>query len=114
MADIKLKFTGTEPISKDKPFEASEFLYFTTEDIIEKNLPQLIQELKGWNIDEHHLGDAYFVDAVQVGNKIYFSLRMNYRTTPPLTKDESKQLIYDIIESFNLFLNEIEWLKHED
>lgn len=114
MADIKLKFTGTEPISKEKPFEASEFLYFTTENVIDKNLPQLIQELKDWNIDEHHLGDAYFVDAIQVGNKTYFSLRMNYRTTPPLTKDESKQLIYDIIESFNLFLNEIEWLKHED
>ena len=81
---------------------------------MEKDLPQLIQELKEWKIDEHHLGDAYFADAVQVGNKTHFSLRMNYRTMPPLTKDESKQLIYDIIESFNLFLNEIEWLKNKD
>ena len=111
MTEIVLKFTGTERISKKKPFEDSEFLYFTTNTLFGKKLPGIIEELKTWNIDEHQLGDAYFADALEVGNKTYFSLRLTYRSIPTLTKDESKQLIYDIIESFNIFLNEIEWLK---
>ncbi len=111
MVEIELKFIGTEQISKQKPFEDSEFLYLTTKTLFGKKLPKIIEELKTWNIDEHQCGDAYFAGAVEVGNKTYFSLRMTYRSMPPLSKDESTQLLYDIIESFSVYLKEIEWLK---
>lgn len=111
MAEVELKFIGTEQISKQKPFEDSEFLYLTTKTLFEDKLPEIIEELKSWSIDEHEWGDAYFADACVVGDKTYFSLKMNYRSLPTLSKDESTQLIYDIIESFTVFLNEIEWLK---
>ncbi|HTX61038.1 MAG TPA: hypothetical protein VMC48_01910, partial [Methanobacterium sp.] len=68
-------------------------------------------ELANWDIDEHQLGEAYFADAREVGDKTVFSLRMTYRSIPPLSKDESTQLLYDIIESFTVYLNEIEWLE---
>lgn len=111
MTGIVIKFTGTERISKKKPFEDSEFLYFTTDTLFGSKLPKIIEELKTWNIDEHQLGDAYFADALEVGDKTHFSLNMTYRSMPPLTKDESTQLLYDIVESFTIFLNEIKWLK---
>jgi len=111
MVDIELRFTGTEHISKERPFEDSEFLYLTTETVFQDKLPKIIEELANWGIDEHQLGEAYFADAREVGDKTVFSLRMTYRSIPPLSKDESTQLLYDIIESFTVYLNEIEWLE---
>ena len=111
MVDIELKFVGTEQISKQKPFEDSEFLYLTTKTLFGKKLPEIKEELETWNIDEHQLGDAYFADAIELEDKTIFSLRMTYRSTPPLSKDESTQLLYDIIEGFTVYLNEIDWLK---
>lgn len=105
-----MKLIGTEQISKQKPFEDSEFLYLTTKTLFGEKLPDIIEELKSWNIDEHQLGDAYFADAIEVGDKTYFSLRMAYRSLPALSKKKSTQLLYDIIESFTVYLNEIEWL----
>ncbi|HEY0196343.1 MAG TPA: hypothetical protein VGC02_02100 [Methanobacterium sp.] len=113
MVEVELKFIGTEQISKQKPFEDSEFLYLTTRTLFGKKLPEIIEELKSWSIDEHEWGDAYFADAREVGDKTYFSLRMTYRSLPPLSKDEGTQLIYDIIESFTVYLNEIEWLEED-
>jgi hypothetical protein len=113
MAEIELKFTGTEQISKQKPFEDSEFMYLTTKTIFGEKLPKIIEELKNWDIDEHQLGEAYFADAIEMEDKTVFSLRMIYRSMPPLSKDESSKLLYDIIESFNVYLNEIEWMKEE-
>jgi hypothetical protein len=113
MAEIELKFTGTEQISKQKPFEDSEFMYLTTKTMFGEKLHKIIEELKTWNIDEHQLGEAYFADAREVGDKTIFSLRMTYRSMPPLSKDESTQLLYDIIESFTVYLNEIEWMKED-
>lgn len=110
MEEVELKFIGTEQITKQKPFEDSEFLYLTTKTLFGKKLPKIIEELESWSIDEHQWGDAYFAGAIEVGEKTYFSLKMNYRSLPSLSKDESTQLIYDIIESFTLYLNEIEWL----
>lgn len=109
--DVELKFIGTEQLSKEKPFEDSEFLYLTTRTLFGDKLPDIIEELRSWSIDEHQWGDAYFADARVVGDKTYFSLRMNYRSIPALSKEESTQLLYDIIESFTLYLNEIEWLE---
>lgn len=111
MVKINLKLIGTEKLSKEKPFEDSEFLYLITETLFGDKLPKLIEELKSWSIDEHQFGEAYFADAREVGDKTYLSLRMNYRSIPSLSKEESTQLLYDIIESFTLFLNEVEWLK---
>lgn len=111
MVKIELKLIGTEQLSKQKPFEDSEFLYLTTKNLFGKKLPKIIEELKTWNIDEHSMGDAYFADAIEVGDKTYFSLKMTYRSLPTLSKDESTQFLYDIIESFTVYLNEIEWLK---
>jgi len=113
MPEIELKFTGTEQISKQKPFEDTEFLYLTTNTVFGEKLPKIIDELKNWNIDEHQLGDAYFADALEMEDKTIFSLRMTYRSMPPLSKNESTQLLYDIIESFTIYLNEIEWMKEE-
>jgi hypothetical protein len=110
MADIELRFTGTENISKEKPFEDSEFLYLTTQIVFGDKLALIVEELANWRIDEHQLGEAYFAGAREVGDKTIFSLRMTYRSLPQLTKDESTQLLYDIIESFTVYLNEIEWL----
>lgn len=112
MVEVELRLIGTEQISKEKPFEDSEFLYLTTKTLFGKKLPKLIEQLKTWSIDEHQMGDAYFADAREVGDKTYFSLRMNYRSLPTLSKGESTQLLNDIIESFTICLNEIEWL-HE-
>lgn len=111
MAEVELKFIGTEQLSKEKPFEDSEFLYLTTRTLFGDKLPGIIKELGSWSIDEHQWGDAYFADATEVDGKTYFSLRMNYRSIPALSKEESTQLLYDIIESFTLYLNEIEWLE---
>ncbi len=111
MVEIKLKFIESQPINKEKPFEDSEFLYFKTKTLFGENLNKLIEELKDWSIDEHQFGDAYFAGALEHDDKTYFSLKMNYRSIPPLTKEESTHFIYDIIESFTLFLNEIKWLK---
>lgn len=111
MSDIELRFTGTEKLSKEKPFEDSEFLYLTTNMVFGEELPKIIDELGNWSIDEHQLGEAYFADAREVDERTIFSLRMTYRSMPPLSKDESTQLLYDIIESFNVYLNEIEWLE---
>ncbi|MCE5213733.1 MAG: hypothetical protein LLF83_03310 [Methanobacterium sp.] len=111
MVFIELKFAGTEQISKQKPFEDSEFLYLTTDTIFGKKLSKVKEELKFWNIDEHHLGDAYFADAIESGDITIFSLRITYRSTPSLSKEENAQLFSDIIESFNVYLNEIKWLK---
>lgn len=111
MSDIELRFTGTEKLSKEKPFEDSEFLYLTANMVFDEKLPKIIDELANWIIDEHRLGEAYFADAREVGERTIFSLRMTYRSMPPLSKDESTQLLYDIIESFTVYLNEIEWLK---
>ena len=111
MVEIELKFTGTEQISKQKPFEDSEFMYLTTKTLFGEKLSKITDELKNWNIDEHQLGEAYFEDAIEMEGKTIFSLRMAYRSLPPLSKDESTQLLYDIIESFTLYLNEIEWME---
>lgn len=108
---VELRFIGTEQITKQKPFEDSEFLYLTTKTLFGKKLPKIIEELNSWSIDEHQWGDAYFAGAIEAGNKTYFSLKMNYRSIPHLSKEESTQLLYGIIESFTLYLNEIEWLK---
>ncbi len=108
---VELKFIGTEQITQQKPFEDSEFLYLTTKTFFGKKLPKIIEELNSWSIDEQQWGDAYFAGAIESGNKTYFSLKMNYRSIPPLSKEESTQLLYGIIESFTLYLNEIEWLK---
>jgi hypothetical protein len=113
MVEIELKFTGTEQISKQKPFEDTEFLYLSTNTLFGEKLNQIREELKTWNIDEHQLGDAYFADAIAMEDKTIFSLRMSYRSMPPLSKDESTQLLYDIIESFTVYLNEIEWMKED-
>lgn len=111
MVEVELKFVGTEKITKQKPFENSEFLYLTTNTLFQDKLPKLVEELKNWSIDEHQWGDAYFADAIETEDKTYFSLKMTYRSLPALSKDESTQLLYDIIESFTIYLNEIEWLK---
>lgn len=110
MVEIELKFTGTEQISKQKPFEDSEFMYLTTKTLFGEKLPKIVYELKNWSVDEHQCGDAYFADAIELEEKTVFSLKMTYRSMPPLSKDESTKLLYDIIESFNLYLNEIKWL----
>jgi hypothetical protein len=111
MVVIELKFAGTEQISKQKPFEDSEFLYLTTDTLFGSKLSKIKEELKFWNIDEHQLGDAYFSDAIESGNITIFSLRMSYRSTPLLSREENDHLISDIIESFTVYLNEIKWLK---
>ncbi len=111
MVKIELKLIGTEQLSKQKPFEDSEFLYLTTKNLFGSKLSKIIEELKTWSIDEHQLGEAYFADAIEVGDKTYFSLKITYRSLPPLSKDESTQFLYDIIKSFNVHLNEFEWLK---
>lgn len=111
MTEVKLKLIGTEQLSKEKPFEDAEFLYLTTETLFGDKLPHIIEELRAWDIDEHQWGDAYFADAIEVGDKTYISLKMNYRSIPALSKEESTQLLYDIMESFTLYLNEIEWLE---
>lgn len=110
--EVELKFIGTERISKQKPFENSEFLYLTTNTLFQDTLPKLKEELKTWSIDEHQWGEAYFADAIETENKTYFSLKMTYRSLPSLSKEESTQLLHDIIESFTIYLNEIEWLKN--
>ncbi len=111
MAEIKLKFVESQPISKERPFEESEFLYFKTDTLFGEKLNKLLDELEDWSIDENDWGDAYFAGAHELEDSTYFSLRMNYRSMPPLSKDESTQFIYDIIESFTLFFYEIKWLK---
>lgn len=112
MEEIKLKFVGSAPISREKPFEDSEFLYFQIKTSFgKKKLKKLSEYLEDWNIEEPGVGDAYFTEARELEAKTYFSLRMNYRSTPPLSKEESTQFLNDIIESFNIFFNEAEWLK---
>ncbi|GEM_PF-1448682 len=111
MTEVKLKLIGTEQLSKEKPFEDSEFLYLTTKTLFGDKLPYIMGELRAWVIDEHQWGDSYFADAIEVEDKTYFSLKMNYRSIPALSREESTQLLYDIIESFTLYLNEIEWLE---
>lgn len=111
MVKIELKFTGTEQISKQKPFEDSEFMYLTTKTLFGEKLSKIISELKNWDINENQLGEAYFADAIEMEDKTVFSLRMTYRSMPSLSKDESTQLLYDIIESFTIYLNEIEWME---
>lgn len=111
MTEVKLKLIGTEQLSKEKPFEDSEFLYLTTKTLFGDKLPYIIEKLRTWSIDEHQMGDAYFAGAIEVKDKTYFSLKMNYRSIPALSREESTQLLYDIIESFTLYLNEIEWLE---
>ncbi len=110
MVEVELRLIGTEQISKEKPFEDAEFLYLTTTTLFGKKLPKIREELRSWRIDEHQLGEAYFADAIEVEDKTYFSLRMAYRSLPILSKKESTQLLYNIIESFTVYLNEIEWL----
>jgi len=48
--DVELKFIGTEQLSKEKPFEDSEFLYLTTRTLFGDKLPDIIEELKSWSI----------------------------------------------------------------
>lgn len=112
MVEIELKFVGTTPINKERPFEDSEFLYFQTKTLFGlAKFKKLSEYLEDWIIEEPGVGDAYFTEALELEDKTVFSLRMNYRSTPPLSKDESTQFLNDIIESFTIFFNEAGWLK---
>ena len=103
----ELKFDRTKPGAKLKPLRDTLFYYFSTETVFnEQDLKKLVDFLRMWNLIIPNIGEVVFNDGVESKNGTVFALTFEYRSMPPISKEESNYAHKIITDGFRSFFNQ--------
>ncbi len=103
----ELKFNGRKQGAKLKPLRDTLFYYFSTKTVFNKqDLKKLVDFLRMWNLIIPNIGEVVFTEGVPSQDETVFALTFEYRSMPPITKEESEFADKEIIDGFILFFNQ--------